>query len=137
MAFFFKRSLVVCSLVSLPFVALSACSSADEGVTSSGGRLADTWEWDGTDWAQRSPARSPTPRYGHAMAYDATRGRITLTAACATAPGSFERSRPRSRAARSSSSDAPSKAAMRKSGELLRLYYSSLAERTPPTIPPK
>ncbi|MBK8976304.1 MAG: hypothetical protein IPM29_10270 [Planctomycetes bacterium] len=33
------------------------------------GRLADTWEWDGTDWLQRSPAVSPSPRSGHALAW--------------------------------------------------------------------
>jgi hypothetical protein len=40
--------------------------------------FADTWEWDGTAWIERSPAASPTPRYGHAMAYDAARGRVVL-----------------------------------------------------------
>jgi len=40
--------------------------------------FADTWEWDGTSWIERSPAASPPPRFGHAMAYDAARGRVVL-----------------------------------------------------------
>jgi hypothetical protein len=38
----------------------------------------DTWEWNGTDWAQRSPATSPQARLGHAMAYDSVRGVTVL-----------------------------------------------------------
>jgi hypothetical protein len=42
--------------------------------------LGDTWEWDGTrgDWTQRSPAVSPAPQSGHAMAYDSARGKVVL-----------------------------------------------------------
>jgi len=43
--------------------------------------LADTWEWDGTRWADRTaaePAAAPTPRLLHVMAYDASRGRVLL-----------------------------------------------------------
>jgi hypothetical protein len=40
--------------------------------------LADTWEWDGTSWSQRTPAMSPSRRYRHAMAYDGARGRVVL-----------------------------------------------------------
>ncbi|HEX5051943.1 MAG TPA: hypothetical protein VFZ65_09240 [Planctomycetota bacterium] len=40
--------------------------------------LGDTWEWDGTDWNQRVPTGSPSPRWGHAMAYDSLRGRTVL-----------------------------------------------------------
>ena len=40
--------------------------------------LADTWEWDGSTWVQRTPAASPTARYGHVMAYDGVRGRVVL-----------------------------------------------------------
>ncbi len=40
--------------------------------------LGDTWEWDGTDWTQRSPANAPSPRGRHAMAWDAARGRVVL-----------------------------------------------------------
>ncbi|MEC8253501.1 MAG: kelch repeat-containing protein [Planctomycetota bacterium] len=39
-----------------------------------GGALGDTWEWDGQQWAQRSPANAPPPRARGAMAYDAARG---------------------------------------------------------------
>lgn len=37
---------------------------------SGGGYLADTWEWDGTNWLQRTPSQTPPKRSGHAMAYD-------------------------------------------------------------------
>jgi hypothetical protein len=40
--------------------------------------LADTWEWDGATWTQRTPATSPPPQYGHAMAFDAVRQRVVL-----------------------------------------------------------
>jgi hypothetical protein len=33
----------------------------------------ETWEWDGSAWTQRSPARSPSARGLHAMAYDSRR----------------------------------------------------------------
>jgi hypothetical protein len=32
--------------------------------------LSDTWEWDGTVWAQATPAARPASRAGHAMAFD-------------------------------------------------------------------
>ncbi len=38
----------------------------------------DTWEWDGRSWIERTSALSPIPRFGHAMAYDAARGRVVL-----------------------------------------------------------
>jgi hypothetical protein len=37
----------------------------------------DTWEWDGTQWAQVSIS-GPEPRYGHALAYDANKRRVVL-----------------------------------------------------------
>ena len=40
--------------------------------------LADTWEWDGTTWAEVTPATSPLGRFGQAMAYDSTRGRVVM-----------------------------------------------------------
>ncbi len=46
-----------------------------------GGPLADTWEWDGEVWAQVTPPAgepSPSPRVGHAMAYDPGRRRVVL-----------------------------------------------------------
>jgi hypothetical protein len=40
--------------------------------------FSDTWEWDGAAWIERTPATSPPLRFGHAMAYDAARGRVVL-----------------------------------------------------------
>ena len=34
----------------------------------------DTWEWDGSDWTQRTLSQSPPARWAHAMAFDAHRG---------------------------------------------------------------
>jgi hypothetical protein len=44
----------------------------------------DTWEWDGTAWANRAPATAPAPRYIHAMAYDSSRARTVLFGGTAT-----------------------------------------------------
>lgn len=41
----------------------------------------DLWEWNGTSWSQIIPPSSPgspSPRYGHRLAYDAERGAIVL-----------------------------------------------------------
>jgi hypothetical protein len=38
----------------------------------------ETWEWDGTNWSQKSPANAPSPREGPAMAYDSARGVTVL-----------------------------------------------------------
>jgi hypothetical protein len=38
------------------------------------GNLNDTWEWNGFSWTQASPATSPPPVAGGAMAYDGGRG---------------------------------------------------------------
>ena len=40
--------------------------------------LADTWEYDGVQWLQRSPLQSPSERFGHAMAFDAARNVTVL-----------------------------------------------------------
>lgn len=37
----------------------------------------DTWEWNGSVWAEAS-ATGPAARWGHAMAYDAARQEIVL-----------------------------------------------------------
>lgn len=37
-----------------------------------------TWEWDGTAWAQLFPAQDPGARSRHAMVYDSARGRMVL-----------------------------------------------------------
>ena len=41
------------------------------------GALGDTWIWDGVDWAQRFVV-GPSPRGGHATAYDEGRGEVLL-----------------------------------------------------------
>lgn len=44
-----------------------------------GGGLADTWEWDGTEWNEITTTRAPSPRGVHgAMTYDARREVIVL-----------------------------------------------------------
>lgn len=48
------------------------------GYINSTGNLGDTWEWDGTNWTQKSPANVPPGRENHAMAYDAERQRVVL-----------------------------------------------------------
>lgn len=40
--------------------------------------LADTWEWDGTDWTPLSPMTSPQPRTDARMVYDAKRAQMVL-----------------------------------------------------------
>jgi hypothetical protein len=40
--------------------------------------LGDTWVFDGTSWTQLNPATSPSPRFGHAMAFDSVRKRVVL-----------------------------------------------------------
>lgn len=39
--------------------------------------LADTWEWNGSEWVSR-PAAGPSARTNHAMAYDTQRGKTVL-----------------------------------------------------------
>src|SRR5262245_62043177 len=49
------------------------------GLTSaSSSALGDTWEWDGANWTQRSPAQSPPARQKTALAFDRARGRTVL-----------------------------------------------------------
>ncbi len=38
----------------------------------------DTWEWDGSQWTERTPAHSPTARTSETMAYDVARQRTVL-----------------------------------------------------------
>ena len=38
----------------------------------------DTWEWDGTDWTEHSPASMPSPRERFGLAYDEERGVTVL-----------------------------------------------------------
>ena len=48
------------------------------GGVDASGYLSDTWEWDGVDWTQRTPASAPSARAVHAMAYDSARGMTVL-----------------------------------------------------------
>src|SRR5688572_21895314 len=52
------------------------------------GMLDDTWEWDGTNWIQSSPATRPQAREYHSMAYHLLRERVVLTGG--PAPGTWE-----------------------------------------------
>jgi hypothetical protein len=38
----------------------------------------DTWEWDGTNWTERFPAASPSPRSATSLAYDSARNVTVL-----------------------------------------------------------
>ncbi|MBN2491919.1 MAG: hypothetical protein JXQ29_13815 [Planctomycetes bacterium] len=40
--------------------------------------IAETWEWNGSDWVQRNPVSSPSARQEHALAYDAARRWVVL-----------------------------------------------------------
>jgi hypothetical protein len=42
------------------------------------GHMNDTWEFDGTNWIQLSPANSPSARNDHAMVYDEARRKVLL-----------------------------------------------------------
>src|SRR5262249_10915956 len=48
--------------------------------------LADTWEWDGSQWLALAPASSPPARSAHALAFDAVRGRTVLFGGITAAP---------------------------------------------------
>jgi hypothetical protein len=52
--------------------------SAGSTVTGRAAATDATWTWDGTAWTRRLPAVSPPPRHGHALAYDANRGRVVM-----------------------------------------------------------
>lgn len=43
-----------------------------------GSRLADTWEYDGIDWVQRTPTASPPPQFGGWLGPDYASGRMLL-----------------------------------------------------------
>ncbi len=40
--------------------------------------LSETWEYDGSNWMQRTPLSTPPPRSGATAVYDAARGRVVL-----------------------------------------------------------
>ena len=46
------------------------------GGVSAGTTFGDTWAWDGTDWTERTPVHSPSPRTGPGMAYDIGRSQV-------------------------------------------------------------
>src|SRR5262249_46321107 len=50
------------------------------GIDGGGALIGDTWEWDGTNWAQRLPTTSPPSRQGSGMAYDLARACTVLFA---------------------------------------------------------
>ena len=54
--------------------------------SSSWGVLSDTWEWNGTVWRERQPARWPRARSRHAMGYDASRERVVVAGGTGTQP---------------------------------------------------
>jgi hypothetical protein len=56
------------------------------GGGASGSFRADTWEFDGATWLQRSQELSPTPRGDHIMEYDSGRQRVVLYGGGASAP---------------------------------------------------
>src|SRR5205823_6527358 len=48
------------------------------GGQGSGGRMADTWEWDGTSWTQVATPTAPYARLWSAMAFDSQRSKLVL-----------------------------------------------------------
>jgi len=48
------------------------------GEGAGGSILSDTWVWNGSNWANASPAQSPLARNRHALAYDSVRERVVL-----------------------------------------------------------
>src|SRR5262249_40531958 len=56
----------------------------------SGAYLSDTWEWDGREWTEVTPAVSPSPRAYHALAYDSDRDRVVMYGGFTAAGGVSE-----------------------------------------------
>jgi hypothetical protein len=48
--------------------------------------LSDTWVWNGTDWKEEHPAKSPSGRGYAGMAYDAADGKVVLFGGALLAP---------------------------------------------------
>jgi len=48
------------------------------GHTLVSGYYDDTWEWDGVDWVQRTPAHSPSARFSHSLSFDSERAVTVL-----------------------------------------------------------
>ena len=51
--------------------------------------LSDTWVWNGTDWTQEHPAKSPSARALPSMAYDAADGKVVLFGGGSVPPASI------------------------------------------------
>ena len=69
------------------YLASMAYDAADGKVVLFGGETftsglrathSDTWEWNGTDWKEEHPAKSPSARSSHAMAYDSVKSEVVL-----------------------------------------------------------
>jgi hypothetical protein len=54
-------------------------------LSSAGVPMGDTWEWDGSVWNPVATS-GPAARTGHAMAYDATRGRVVMNGGVGITP---------------------------------------------------
>ncbi len=50
------------------------------GGSGAAGELDDTWEYDGSAWTKQVPSSKPSPRHGHAVAYDPNRDRTVVYA---------------------------------------------------------
>ena len=50
----------------------------------------DTWVWNGETWTRKSPANSPAPRTGFAMAYDAARQQVVVFGGAVSTQGTQE-----------------------------------------------
>jgi hypothetical protein len=48
------------------------------GGVANAGSVGDTWEWDGTNWTNPLPLRSPSARSRHGLAFASTRGVVVL-----------------------------------------------------------
>lgn len=48
------------------------------------GAMADTWEWDGTSWTERTQPSGPPGRRGNTMTFHADRGRIVMVGGAGT-----------------------------------------------------
>ena len=48
------------------------------GGIGSTGYLGDTWEWDGTTWAQKFPANTPSAKLIYSMTYDPILGEVLM-----------------------------------------------------------
>jgi hypothetical protein len=53
-------------------------------------RYNDTWEWNGTNWTQRSPSTVPSARGQHAMSFDLVRGVTVMTGGWPTPTDTWE-----------------------------------------------